>query len=95
MAYTITTECNNCAACEPECPNEAISRGPDIFEINPDACTECVGFHATPRCAAVCPVDSCVTDPKRPESESDLLAKAKALHPSLDLSGPLPSHFRK
>ena len=27
MATHITTDCINCGACEPECPNEAISEG--------------------------------------------------------------------
>ena len=45
MATIITDECINCAVCEPECPNEAISEGEDYYEIDPDLCTECVGFH--------------------------------------------------
>ncbi|MEK6704647.1 MAG: YfhL family 4Fe-4S dicluster ferredoxin [Bdellovibrionota bacterium] len=95
MSYKITADCNNCGACEPECPNNAITAGDDIYIINADLCTECVGFHATPQCAAVCPVESCVTDPDHPESESDLLTKAKKIHPEKDFSGNIPSHFRK
>jgi len=54
----ITVECINCGACEPECPNQAISQGEDIFVIDPQLCTECVGFHEQEACAAVlCPVD--------------------------------------
>jgi ferredoxin len=34
----------------------------DIYYIVPDKCTECVGFHDEPQCAAVCPVDCCVDD---------------------------------
>ncbi len=30
MATMITEECINCGACEPECPNEAISEGDDL-----------------------------------------------------------------
>lgn len=82
MALKITEDCNNCKACEPECPNTAITQGDDIFEINPDACTECVGFHAEPQCAAVCPVDACVADGAHVEDKGALLAKAKRLHPS-------------
>ena len=44
MATYITEECINCGACEPECPNEAISEGEDIYVIDPKLCTECVGF---------------------------------------------------
>ena len=40
MATTITEECINCGACEPECPNGAISQGEDIYVINPVLCTE-------------------------------------------------------
>ena len=39
MALMITDECINCDVCEPECPNEAIFLGPEIYEINPDKCT--------------------------------------------------------
>ena len=37
MATYITEECINCGACEPECPNEAISEGEDIYVIDPEA----------------------------------------------------------
>ncbi|MBK9097462.1 MAG: YfhL family 4Fe-4S dicluster ferredoxin [bacterium] len=56
MAYTIMEECINCHACEPECPNEAISRGDTIFVIDPNLCSECVGYHNEPQCVSVCPV---------------------------------------
>ncbi len=95
MSFKITTDCNNCGACEPECPNNAIAMGNDIFEISAASCTECVGFHGQPQCAAVCPVDACVTDPAHSETEPVLLARAKQLHPSKDLSGAYPSHFKK
>lgn len=94
MSYKITEDCNNCGACEPECPNSAISSGDDYFVIAADLCTECVGFHGEPQCAAVCPVDSCVTDPNMVETEEALIAKAKNLHPGDDFSGNIPSHFR-
>ena len=35
MATKITNECINCGACEPECPNRAISQGVEIFVIDP------------------------------------------------------------
>ena len=57
MATMITNDCINCGACEPECPNNAISQGETIFVIDPNLCTECVGFHDFEACAAVCPVD--------------------------------------
>ena len=57
MALKITDECINCDVCEPECPNEAIYQGEEIYEIHPDRCTECVGHFDEPQCRQVCPVD--------------------------------------
>lgn len=52
----------------------------EIYYIVPDKCTECVGFHEEPQCAAVCPVDCCVPDPDVVETEEQLLAKKAKLH---------------
>ena len=52
----------------------------EYYFIVPDKCTECVGFHEEPQCAAVCPVDCCVPDPDRSESKEDLLARKERLH---------------
>jgi ferredoxin len=60
MAYKITEECINCGACEPECPNQAISAGDEIYIIDHEKCTECVGHYDSSQCAAVCPVDACI-----------------------------------
>ena len=79
MALTITDDCINCAVCEPECPNEAIFEGEEIFEINSDLCTECVGHFDEPQCQLVCPVDCIPLDPERPESAEQLMDKYKAL----------------
>jgi len=81
MAYKITDECITCGACEPDCPNQAISEGDTIYVIAADRCTECVGSHETSRCADLCPVDSCVTDDSIQESKEQLLAKWRTLHP--------------
>ncbi|MFC1954898.1 YfhL family 4Fe-4S dicluster ferredoxin [Chloroflexota bacterium] len=81
MAYKITDECISCGACEPECMNQAISEGETIYLIDPDKCTECVGSFDSSKCAEVCPVDSCVTDPDKEESQEQLLEKWKGLHP--------------
>jgi ferredoxin len=100
MATHITEECINCGACEPECPNEAISEGDDIYVIDPNLCTECVGFHDYEACQAVCPVECCIPDPNRRESEGDLYERAKKLHADKEW-GPLEqlannlSRFRK
>jgi ferredoxin len=98
MSTMITEECINCGVCEPECPNEAISEGEETFVINPQLCTECVGFHAKEQCAEVCPVDCCVPDPNNVETEEALFARAKHIHPdqaaSLALSAET-SRFRQ
>jgi len=52
----------------------------DFYFIVTDKCTECVGFHEEPQCAAVCPVDCCVPDPDFVESEETLLLKKEIMH---------------
>lgn len=79
MAYKITEECINCGACEPECPNQAISAGDEIYIIDPNKCTECVGHFDESQCAAVCPVDCCIPDPDHKESKDELMDKFKKL----------------
>src|SRR6202035_659101 len=110
MATIITSDCINCGACEPECPNTAIYAGgvswelngqtspaiaQDIYYIVPSKCTECVGFHDHEACAAVCPVDCCVPDPNIPETQDVLLARARVLHPELTIPDDAPSRFNK
>jgi len=80
MAYIITDDCISCGACEPECPNKAISEGGDKYIIDPDLCTECVPAFDESQCAAVCPVDSCQPDPDRRETRAQLEAKYKKIH---------------
>ena len=91
MATMITSECINCGACEPECPNTAIYQGgvewqaPDgsmhpaisdqIFYIVPEKCTECVGHFTEPQCVKVCPVDCIPLDPDFVETKEQLQAK--------------------
>lgn len=80
MALLINEECINCGACEPECPNQAITEGQNIYIIDPERCTECVGAHDEPKCITVCPVDCIVKDAAHEESHDQLEAKYKALH---------------
>lgn len=81
MAYKITDECISCGACEPECPNQAITEGDSIYKIDPAKCTECVGAFDSSRCAEVCPVDACKPDEAHAETREQLEAKYKKLHP--------------
>ncbi len=81
MALIILDSCINCDMCEPECPNQAISMGDDIYQIDPDKCTECVGHYEQPTCVSVCPINNCIKpDPAHAESEEDLLVKFFMLH---------------
>lgn len=79
MAFLITEECINCGACEPECPNEAISVGDEIYEIDYAKCTECVPVHDEQQCAAVCPTDACIPDPNHKETREELQDKYEVL----------------
>ena len=81
MSTYITSDCINCGACEPECPNDAIDEGDEIYVIDPALCTECVGFHDHEACQAVCPVECCLPDPKNVEAEPTLIERALHLHP--------------
>ena len=93
MAVTITDVCTCCDACLSECPNDAISEGELIYDVDPDRCTECVGFFDTLRCVDVCPVEMCIVTGNIVESKEDLLEKARRLHPDRDFSGEVPSHL--
>ncbi|MBU1298504.1 MAG: YfhL family 4Fe-4S dicluster ferredoxin [Bacteroidetes bacterium] len=112
MSTMITEECINCGACEPECPNVAIYAGGvqwefngemhdaisnDLYYIVPEKCTECVGHFDREQCAAVCPVDCCVPDPNKAETEEQLFEKAKRLNPVKEFAAlsEANSRFRK
>jgi ferredoxin len=75
MALMITDECINCDVCEPECPNGAIYQGEQIYEINPDLCTECVGHFNQPQCVEVCPISCIPLNPDVVESHEQLMKK--------------------
>ena len=75
MALIISDECINCDVCEPECPNGAISQGDDIYVINPELCTECIGHHDKPQCLEVCPVDCIGKNPAIDEDKDSLYQK--------------------
>ena len=79
MALMITDECINCDVCEPECPNDAISQGPEIYVIDARKCTECVGHFDKPQCVEVCPVDCIPVNPDWVETREQLLLKYEGL----------------
>lgn len=79
MALLITDDCINCTVCEPECPNNAISAGDDLYVIDADKCTECVGHFEESQCIDVCPVDCIIVDPDRTESREQLQEKYERL----------------
>ena len=80
MSLKKTEDCIDCGACEPECPNEAITEGDEIYIIDPALCSECVGAFDEPQCADVCPVDVCVPDPEHEETKEKLQAKYDRIH---------------
>lgn len=86
MALWITDECINCDVCEPECPNQAISMGSEIYQIDPQRCTECVGHFDEPQCAQLCPVACIPVNPAHVETRAQLMAKYERL--TAPASGP-------
>lgn len=79
MALMITDECINCDVCEPECPNQAIYMGQEIYEIDPSKCTECVGHFDEPQCVQVCPVSCIPIHPQHIENRETLWQKYQRL----------------
>ncbi len=75
MALLIKDNCINCDMCEPECPNQAISMGENIFEIDPKRCTECIGHYDNPTCVSVCPIRCIIVDPNHTETLDELAVK--------------------
>ncbi|MGR3913439.1 MAG: YfhL family 4Fe-4S dicluster ferredoxin [Gammaproteobacteria bacterium] len=75
MALRITDECINCDVCAPECPNDAIFQGEEIYQIDWRRCTECIGHFAASQCVEVCPVACIPHDPAHLETRAELLEK--------------------
>ena len=83
MALFISDECIACDACREECPNEAIEENEPIYLIDPDRCTECVGYYDEPSCIAVCPVDCIIPDVNNIENAEELMFKFEQLQKEL------------
>ena len=79
MAYMITEDCINCGACDPECPNNAIAEGNPVYIIDPNLCTECVGYYDEPQCISICPVDCIIPNPDFVETKEQLLKKKDSI----------------
>lgn len=79
MALLITDECINCDVCEPECPNDAIYQGEEIYEIHWHLCTECVGHFDESQCVVVCPVECIIVDVSHVEAQDELQLKYAGL----------------
>ena len=79
MSLIITDDCINCDVCEPECPNSAISQGEEIYRIDPNLCTECVGTTMNLSVYKCCPVDCIPLDPNNVESKRELMEKYKII----------------
>ena len=56
----------------------------EIYYIAPDKCTECMGFHEEPQCAAVCPVDCCVPDENQSRNGGGITGQATIYAPGID-----------
>ncbi|MDJ0763828.1 MAG: YfhL family 4Fe-4S dicluster ferredoxin [Myxococcota bacterium] len=96
VSLYITEDCINCGACDETCPVSAISEDVEnsIRVIDPERCTECVGFYERTMCQVECPVECCLPDPERRETAEALFKRAKQLHPNHDFPSPPPSHFK-
>ncbi|MEI8327448.1 MAG: YfhL family 4Fe-4S dicluster ferredoxin [Betaproteobacteria bacterium] len=79
MALMITDACINCDVCEPVCPNQAIFLGEEIYQIDPDKCTECLGHFDQAQCVQLCPVDCIPRHPQHLEDKPALWAKLHRL----------------
>ena len=72
--------------CLPECPNEAISVGEEIYVIDPILCTECVGHYDNPTCQKVCPISNCIIpDPAHQETTEELWERFVLIHHADDV----------
>lgn len=79
MPMKVLEECINCGACEPVCPNSAVAAGEPIYVVDPERCTECVGFFDSAQCVKVCPVDCIIVDLDNPVDQETLLTRARAM----------------
>ncbi|MBD4392968.1 YfhL family 4Fe-4S dicluster ferredoxin, partial [Xanthomonas citri pv. citri] len=53
--------------------------GEEIYVIDPNLCTECVGHYDEPQCQQVCPVDCIPLDDANVESKDQLMEKYRKI----------------
>ena len=82
MALRVNEYCVGCGWCIPECKNGAIKEGDEVAVVDPERCTECVGWYEEPRCVQVCWLSAYEPDPEHRETREELLAKWQRLHPN-------------
>ena len=58
MACWIESHCNACGLCIAACPVWAIREEAQQVWIEPQLCTECLGYASQPSCAFICPMDA-------------------------------------
>jgi len=83
MSFKISEDCFCCGMCVRVCKNNAIVEGESQYVIDPDLCTECVGWFKSPRCTSICLEYYPVPDPAHKESREELLTKWRKLHPGM------------
>jgi ferredoxin len=77
--FIVADDCTDCDACIEPCPNEAISVRDNLYVIDHQRCTECVGHFDDPQCIEVCPSECIIPDPDFPETPEELQAKYESL----------------
>jgi len=61
MPFEIVQDlCTACGRCPPVCPVGAISGGGSYYEIDAQACCDCIGFAEEALCVAECPVEGAI-----------------------------------
>lgn len=72
MAYTISSDCDKCGTCLPQCPKGAIQIEEEEYWIEPGLCNNCEDNPDGPQCVTQCPISLPVPlDPKKGRAKVD------------------------